>query len=165
MAGTARGCQLVVASTKDSSTTVVRVELSAESSSNARNKLSDAVGYLAKKINVVAEQNFATIEGGYVLYCTVLLSAAVPYRSQQNKMLYCSGGITSVVTKIDVPEEKRAVLECLESFSAELSKLEEFRRDVEGRDALFSVEQKNQSKFYLPSEVGKVGIFMSILSV
>eukprot|EP01035_Chromulina_nebulosa_P020500 gene20500-26594_t len=128
MAGTARGCQVIVASSKDSSTTVFRFELSAESSLNVRNKLSDAVGALAKKKNVVVEQNLATIEGGK----------------------------TSVVSKIDAPEEKKVVLGCLESFSAELSKLEEFRKSVEGKDALYSVEQKNQSKFYLPSEIGKI---------
>ena len=60
------------------------------------------------------------------------------------------------MSKIDAPEEKKVVLGCLESFSAELSKLEEFRKSVEGKDALYSVEQKNQSKFYLPSEIGKV---------
>lgn len=64
------------------------------------------------------------------------------------------------MSKIDAPEEKKVVLECLESFSAELSKLEEFRKSVEGKDALYSVDQKNQSKFYLPSEIGQVGNFL-----
>lgn len=62
----------------------------------------------------------------------------------------------SVVNKIDSAEGNSAVAACLESFSAEITKQEEFRRSLEESDALYSVEQKKQPKFYLSVDIGKV---------
>ena len=62
----------------------------------------------------------------------------------------------SVVNKIDSAEGNSAVAACLESFLAEITKQEEFRRSLEESDALYSVEQKKQPKFYLSADIGKV---------